>query len=212
MQQAVAESEEDGFGMTSSVVADSFCERNTKEVIVKKKYDRFFIRQRYELSDTNGNLLLQVEGPSLSLHKRRVMRDASGSLVLTMRQKVNLLTLRHRWTVNSGKSSDQKDLIFGVQRSHPLEMKPRLDVFMPETGINGDDDNNRTSRFQLVKTYSDLCCRVYRDDSVIAEVTEGLPSRSFFKYKDSFRVKISGGVDYAFIFALIVIFTVNDYI
>lgn len=206
-EAATAESEgEDGILFRrTSVVADSFCERNTKEVIVKKKYDRFFIRQRYELCDTNGSVLLQVEGSSLSLHKKRVMHDASGSVMATMRQKVNLKTLRHRWTVHRGKSAEQKDLIFTVERSHPLEMKARLEVFLAE---NNDDD----SRFELVKTYSDLSCRVYRGDCVIAQVTEGLPTRSFFKRKERFTVKINEGVDYAFIFALLAIFTVNDFI
>ncbi|XP_054797459.1 protein LURP-one-related 14 [Prosopis cineraria] len=197
----------------ASVVADSFCDANTKELIVKKKYDRFLIRQQYELTDTNGKLLLKVEGSSLSLHKKRVMRDASGSLVLTMRQKVKLATLRHRWRIHRGKSSEKKDLIFRVERSHPLEMKAHLDAFMAEHGDGDDDENiNKTSSFQLVKTYSDLSCRVYRGDGVIAQVTEGLPTRSFFNFKESFRVKINGGVDYAFIFALLVMFTVNDYI
>ena len=169
--------------------------------------------------DTNGKVLLKVKGSSLSLHKKRVMQDPSGLVILTMRQKVMLKTLRHQWTVHQGKSSDEKDIIFKVERSHPLEMKARLEVFMAGHNDNGDviinddgDDNKCTSSFELVKTYSDLSCKIYRGDSVIAEVTEGLPTRNFFKYKEMVRVKISEGVDYAFIFALLAIFTVNDYI
>ena len=78
--------------------------------------------------------------------------------------KIKLLTLRHRWKVHRGRNSDQKDLIFGVQRSHPLDMKPRLDVFMAG---NTDED---VSNFQLVGSFTDQSCRVYKGDTMIAEV------------------------------------------
>lgn len=79
-----------GFPMSViSVVEDSFCVPNPIEMIVKKKYDGFFLNQRYEVQDVNGNLLLQVDGSSLSMQKKRVMRDAAGSPILTMREKVN---------------------------------------------------------------------------------------------------------------------------
>ncbi|XP_061351652.1 protein LURP-one-related 14-like [Gastrolobium bilobum] len=186
------------------VVEDSFCVPHPTEVTVKKKYHGFFLNQRYEVLDANGNLLLQVDGSSLNIQKKRVMRDAVGTLILTMREK--LLTLRHRWMVHKGRSTEQKDLIFGVQRSHPLDMEPRLDVFM-ESNIKED-----TSNFQLVGSYTDRSCKVYKGHTMIAEVIDVFPRSSFSKWKESFRVKISAGVDYAFIVALLVILTVNDYI
>ncbi|KAG4962181.1 hypothetical protein JHK84_039278 [Glycine max] len=152
-----------GFPMIS-VVEDSFCVTYPTEITVKKNYRGFFLNQRYEVLDVNGDLLLQVDGSSLDVRKKRVMRDAAGSPILTMREKVKLITLRHRWMVHRGKSSEEKDLIFGVQRSHPLDMKPRLDVFMA-TNINED-----ISSFQLVGSHSDKSCKVYKGDTMIAEV------------------------------------------
>ncbi|TKY56930.1 LURP-one-related 14 [Spatholobus suberectus] len=194
-----------GFPMIS-VVEDSFCVTYPTEITVNKKYRGFFLNQRYEVLDVNGNLLLQVDGSSLDVRKKRVMRDAAGSPILTMREKIKLITLRHRWMVHRGISSEEKDLIFGVQRSHPLDMKPRLDVFMA-TNINED-----ISSFQLVGSHIDNSCKVYKGDTMIAEVIDVYPRSNFSKWTESFKVKISGGVDYAFIVALLVILTVNDYI
>lgn len=76
-----------GFPMIR-VVEDSFCVPYQTEMTVKKKYHGFFLNQRYEVLDVNGKLLLQVDGSSLNMQKKRVMRDAAGSPILTMREKV----------------------------------------------------------------------------------------------------------------------------
>ncbi|KAK7300462.1 hypothetical protein RJT34_11306 [Clitoria ternatea] len=191
------------FPLLGVIEDNNFCVPSPTEITVNKKYHGLFLNQRYEVLDAKGNLLLQVDGSSLNLHKKRVMRDAAGSLILTMREKVKLLTLQHRWKVHRGRSSEEKDMIFVVQRSHPLEMNPRLDVFMMATNI-------RT--FQLVGSYIDRSCKVYKGDIIIAEVIDVYPRSNFSKWKESFRVKINAGVDYAFIVALLVILTVNDYI
>ncbi|KAG5053082.1 Protein LURP1 [Glycine soja] len=108
--------------------------------------------------------------------------------------------------VHRGKSSEEKDLIFGVQRSHPVDMKPRLDVFMA-TNINED-----ISSFQLVGSHIDKSCKVYIGDTMIAEVIDVYPRSNFSNWKEGLKVKINAGVDYDFIVALLVILTVNDYI
>ncbi|KAK7385801.1 hypothetical protein VNO78_31672 [Psophocarpus tetragonolobus] len=189
-----------------SVVEDSFCVREATEITVKKKYRGFFLKQRYEVLDVNSDLLLQVDGSSLDVRKKRVMRDAAGSPILTMRQKIDLITLRHRWMVHRGKSSEEKDLIFGVRRSHPLDMKPRLDVFIP---IN---INQHISSFQLVGSHINNSCKVYKGDTIIAEVINVYPRSNFSHWTESFKVKMNAGVDYVFIVTLLVILTVNDYI
>ncbi|KAK7372550.1 hypothetical protein VNO80_05932 [Phaseolus coccineus] len=195
----------EGFPMMS-VVDDSFCVTSPTEITVKKKYCGVFLNQRYKVLDVNGNLLFQVDGSSLEFRKKRIMRDAAGSPILIMREKINLISLRHRWMVHKGRSSEEKDLIFGVQRSHPLDMKPRLDVIL------ATNMNKGISSFQLVGSHIDNSCKVYKGDTIIAEVIDVYPRNNFSNWTESFRVKINAGVDYAFIVALLVILTVNDYI
>lgn len=83
--------------------------------------------------------------------------------------------------VHRGKSSDQKDLIFGVQRSHPLDMKPRLDVFI------ASNINEGINNFQLVGSYTDRSCKVYKGDTIIAEV----PGFSIYYYYADFNIDLS---------------------
>ena len=78
---------EDEFPMVN-VVADNFCFPSPVELVVKKKYHGFFLSTRYEVFDVNGNLLIQVDGSTLRIQKKRVMRDAQGTAILTMREKV----------------------------------------------------------------------------------------------------------------------------
>lgn len=92
--------------------------------------------------------------------------------------KVNLISLRHRWVVHKGRSSEEKDLIFGVQRSHPLDMRPRLDVFMATHMDKG-------SSFQLVGSHIDNSCKVYQGDTIIAEVRT-----SFHNCSSDFNVQL----------------------
>jgi len=81
--------------------------------------------------------------------------------------------------VHKGRSSEEKDLIFGVQRSHPLDMKPRLDVFM------ATNMNKGMSSFQLVGSHIDNSCKVYKGDTIIAEVRT-----CFHNYSADFNLQL----------------------
>ncbi|XP_010256970.1 PREDICTED: protein LURP-one-related 14 [Nelumbo nucifera] len=184
-----------------SVVGEGFCVPYPVDLIVKKKIVGLS-DARFEVMDANGNLLLQVDGSLWSLQKKRVMRDSAGFPILTMREKV--LTARHRWTVHRGDSSDGSNLLFSVQRSHPLQIKTQLDVFLAN---NFHED---ICNFNVTGSYSDQSCRVYKGDTLIAEANHKFTWGRFCKGKDNFTVKVNPGVDYAFIVTLIVILNEND--
>ncbi|KAK2636902.1 hypothetical protein Ddye_031694 [Dipteronia dyeriana] len=114
------------------------------------------------------------------------------------------LTARHRWTVHRGESSELHNLLFGVQESHALQLKTWLDVLLPS------NFNEDISNFKVVGRYSSESFRVYKGETVIAEVNHNFTWESFCKGKETFKVKVYPGVDYAFIVALIVIFDEID--
>ncbi|KAI9156934.1 hypothetical protein LWI28_014265 [Acer negundo] len=91
-----------------------------------------------------------------------------------------------------------------VQESHALQLKTRLDVFLPS------NFNEDISNFKVVGRYSSESFRVYKGETVIAEVNHNFTWESFCKGKETFKVKVYPGVDYAFIAALIVIVNEND--
>lgn len=93
-----------------------------------------------------------------------------------------VLTIRERWLVHRGESSETNDLLFTVQRSHALQMKTRLDVFLASS-TNGDISN-----FQVVGCYSSQSCKVYKGDTLVAEVTSISPHLGFMKS----MIKIKG--------------------
>lgn len=120
-----------------------------------------------------------------------------------------------------------------MQESHALQLKTRLDVFLP-------------SNFKVVGRYSSESFKVYKGETVIAEVlsfdtlqfhlkviasvcflgfirkktnpanitvlqvNHNFTWESFCKGKETVKVKVYPGVDYAFIVALIVIVNEND--
>lgn len=70
-----------------SIVGEGFCVPYPVELIVKRKPKGLF-DSRFEVLDVNGNLFLQVDGTSLALQCKRVIRDAAGFPILTLREKV----------------------------------------------------------------------------------------------------------------------------
>ncbi|PON83233.1 LURP1-related protein domain containing protein [Trema orientale] len=149
-----------------SVVGDVFCVPCPVELTVKKKNHGLF-DSSYEALDVNGNLFLQVNGSFRNFQKKRVMRDAAGLPLLTMREKA--LTSRHRWAVHRGESSDRNDMIFSVQRSSSLQItKFRHEVFLANN-INEDIPNFQVVESSLCQSY-----RVYGGTTLIAEVLKRL--------------------------------------
>ncbi|KAL5732924.1 hypothetical protein ACOSQ2_032616 [Xanthoceras sorbifolium] len=188
---------------TVSVVGEGFCVPYPVELIVKKKAKGLF-DSRFELLDVNGNLFLQVDGTSLAFQCKRVMRDPAGFPILTLREKA--LGARNRWTVHRGESSELHNLLFSVRESHALQLKTRFDVFL------SSNSNEDISSFKVVGRYSSESFGVYKGETLIAEVNHNFTWESFCRGKETFKVKVYPGVDYAFIVALIVIVNENDHI
>ncbi|KAA8539513.1 hypothetical protein F0562_026205 [Nyssa sinensis] len=124
------------YGIPSiSVVGDGFCVPYPVDLIVKRKFIGLS-DAHFDVLDVSGNLFLQVDGSLWQLQRKRIMRDPAGFPILTMREKV--LTSHHRWTVHRGESSDATNLLFSVQKSHSLQIKTQLDVFLAS---NVNEDN-----------------------------------------------------------------------
>lgn len=145
-----------------SVVGDCYCVPYIIDLTVKKMM-RCLSDTLVDVRDVTGNLLFQIHGSLWQLNKKRIMRNPAGFPVLTLREKA--LSCRHRWTVHRGESSDVGNLLYSVQRSHPLQMKTRLDVFLPGN-VRADVPD-----FQVIGCYSSQSFTVYRGEMLIAEVS-----------------------------------------
>ncbi|KAM7276806.1 hypothetical protein ACFE04_018672 [Oxalis oulophora] len=183
-----------------NVVGDrGFCVPYPLELIVKKKIQGFS-KAQFEVFDASGNNpLLRVDGNVWKLQSKRVMYDPAGFPVLTLREKVEVLTKRHQWTCHLGESADNERLLFKVQRSSAIQLKSRLEVFL------ADNITKTQSDFHVVGCYTNLSFKVCQGKTILAEVSHNFKWGNLCRGKESFRVKVQPDVDYAFVVAMLVI-------
>ncbi|KAJ4814791.1 LURP-one-like protein (DUF567) [Rhynchospora pubera] len=70
----------------------------------------------------------QVEGRYFSLPRCRVLCDAAGTSIISMRKEP--FSMHQRWNVYRGNGYDQRDLLFTVKRAHILQSQTELNVFL----------------------------------------------------------------------------------
>ncbi|CAI9772185.1 unnamed protein product [Fraxinus pennsylvanica] len=186
------------FVPTIGVVGDGFCFPYLVDLIVKKNTG--FSNTNIDVVDDNGTLLLQVRGSIWQFKKKRVMCDSISSPLLTMRQKE--VAWRQRWTVHHGVGSEERDLLYTVEQSQSIQFKTQLSVFLATNLTREICD------FRVVGSYVSQSFKVYKGDTLIAEVKQRFKLGSLGKEK--FEARVYPGVDYAFIVSLLVILNEID--
>ncbi|KAI9153520.1 hypothetical protein LWI28_012578 [Acer negundo] len=151
----------------------------------------------FEVTDTNGNLVLKVKG--LLFPSRRVILDNAGTPIVTLQRKI--LTAHDRWEVFQGDSIDYDDMIFSAKKSSLIQLKTELDVYL------ANNINEYVSDFKVKGSWLEQSCTVYAGESnaIVAQMYKKHGFRSILIGKDKFMVTVYPNVDYAFIVALIVI-------
>ncbi|EOY04532.1 Uncharacterized protein TCM_019770 [Theobroma cacao] len=64
----------------------------------------------FDVTDANGSLIFKVKGKLFSIRDRRVLLDAAGNPLVSLKQKI--LTVHRRWQVFRGESNSSNDLLF----------------------------------------------------------------------------------------------------
>lgn len=70
-----------------SVVGEMFCNPYTTELVVRRRRESLK-RDRYDVFDLSDNLIFTVDGGIWNIRRKRVLRDATGTPLLSMRTKV----------------------------------------------------------------------------------------------------------------------------
>ncbi|KAK4582255.1 hypothetical protein RGQ29_025434 [Quercus rubra] len=154
----------------------------------------------FVVTDTNGNIIFKVKGVLLTLvHQRRIIVDAAGNPIVTIRDKV--MSAHSRWQAFRGESTDSKDLLFSAKTHSVLYLKTKLDVYLAH------NTTEKVCDFKVEGTWLERSCVIYAGDSstVIAKMHKKHTAQSIFIGKDNFMVTVYPNIDYAFIVALIVI-------
>ncbi|XP_062094851.1 protein LURP-one-related 10-like isoform X4 [Humulus lupulus] len=153
----------------------------------------------FGVTDVNGNLIFKVKGFLLSLRDRRVLLDAAGRPIITLREK--LLSAHERWQVFRGDSTDSRDLLFSAKRSSLIQMKAKLDVFL------ANNTKEEVCDFKVKGSWFERSCVVYAGESstIVAQMHKKHTAQSILFGKHNFMVTVYPNIDYAFIVSLIVI-------
>ncbi|XP_074562646.1 protein LURP-one-related 15-like [Curcuma longa] len=80
----------------------------------------------YKVKDTNGDLVFKVKG--VSFGSRRLLLDAAGTPLLTMKPKV--FSWHQTWRVFRGESTSPNDLLFSMRRPKIFQWKDNFDVVL----------------------------------------------------------------------------------
>ncbi|GMY25632.1 protein LURP-one-related 15-like [Fagus crenata] len=128
----------------------------------------------FVVTDAKGNIIFKVKGVLLTLlHQRRIIVDAAGNPVVTIRQKVR--TVHSRWQAFKGESTDSKDLLFNAKRHSVLYLKTKLDVFLAH------NTTEEVCDFKVEGSWFERSCVIYAGDSstVITKVRYSLHMENY---------------------------------
>ncbi|OMO50973.1 hypothetical protein CCACVL1_30095 [Corchorus capsularis] len=170
---------------TAPIIGPQFCAPHPVDLAIIRevktiKYGSFVV------TDINGDILFKVKGAGFfSMHDHRVLIDAAGNPILTLKQKI--MTAHDRWQVFRGDSTQSSDLIFTAKRSSMFQLKTKLDVFLAN---NTKED---VCDFKVKGSWTERSCVIYAGES------------SDIVAQDKFMVTVNPNIDYAFIVTLIVI-------
>ncbi|KAK1321260.1 Protein LURP-one-related 15 [Acorus calamus] len=180
------------------VLGSQFCFPNHVDLTVTKR-PISLSGGDFVVTDSDGGVVFKVKGRAIRVRDRRVLVDAVGNPILTMKEK--LWTLHKRWQVYRGDSIESKDLLFSVKRSSFLQVLTELHVFMAQHSREDVCD------FKVFGNYSDRMCTVSLANSsaAIAQMSRKYTMTNLLLPKDTFKVTVFPNVGCAFITALIVI-------
>ncbi|CAJ1809866.1 unnamed protein product [Sphenostylis stenocarpa] len=184
--------------LPTTVIGPQFCAPYPVDLAVVKKV-MTISDGNFVVADVNGKVVFKVKGSLMTLRDRRVLVDATGHPLVTLRRKI--MSAHDRWQAFRGESTEAKDLIFSLKRSSLIQFRTKLDVFLAN---NTKED---ICDFKVKGSWLERSCTVYAGESnnIVAQMHKKHTVQSILIGKDNFMVTVYPNVDYAFIVALIVI-------
>ncbi|KAJ3697314.1 hypothetical protein LUZ61_001019 [Rhynchospora tenuis] len=182
-----------------AVVGQQFFSPDTMALTVSKKPSAS--NGDYVVSDVNGIILLNVEGRLFSLTHCRVLCDAAGTSIISMRKEPFPFSMHQRCNVYRGNSNNQRDLLFTVKKARILQSQTELNVYLARNTAEQHCD------FKVKGSWFERSWIFYLGDSntIIAHMSCKFELKSVLLGMDTFKVTVYPNVDYAFIVAIIVI-------
>ncbi|KAI4356107.1 hypothetical protein L6164_000154 [Bauhinia variegata] len=184
-----------------AIVSPQFCVPYTVDLSIVQKVmsisDGSFV-----VTDINGTVIFKVKGALLTLRDRRVLIDAAGNPLVTLRRKdaagnaiVTLykkkMSMHERWEVYKGENSDSNNLLFSVRESSMFQRTVKWDVFL------ANNSSEKVCDFRIKATQQACVIYAQKDEWIIAEMAT--VNNGFFE------ICVNPNIDYAFIVSLVII-------
>ncbi|CAN6810080.1 hypothetical protein Bca4012_003956 [Brassica carinata] len=188
-----------------SVVGEMFCNPYTTELVVRRRRESLK-RDRFDVFDLSDNLIFTIDGGTWNIRRKRVLRDATGLSLLSMRTK-GIVTMRYKWEVYKGESTESEDLLFSVREPNLLSFRTSLDVSLPTQQPSTDISSTIEPDFQTYGRYIGSSFKLFEPihNTLLAEVVHDFSWGGLIIGNYSFKVRVNPYVDFAFVIALLVI-------
>ncbi|XP_022734962.1 protein LURP-one-related 15-like [Durio zibethinus] len=150
-----------------------------------------------DITDVDGNLIFKAKGKLFSFRDRRLLLDAAGHPLVSLKQKI--LTVHRRWQVYRGESNNSNDLLFSVKKSSFLQLKTTLNVFL------ASNTNESQPDFIVKGSWYESGCTIYAGENIIAQMRRKHSVQTMVFDTDNYGLTAYPNVDYAFVVALVVV-------
>ncbi|TYH57580.1 hypothetical protein ES332_D08G099300v1 [Gossypium tomentosum] len=171
-----------------SVIEPEYCYPQPVDLAVVRKV-LTISEGKFAVSDINANIMIKIKGKIFSIHDRRLLTDAAGNPICT---------LRHKGGKHGRKRSDvHSEAII----SSMIQLKTKLHVFLATSPKENVCD------FKVEGSWLERSCIIYSGESntILAQMHKKHNVESVLLGKDKFLVMVYPNVVYAFVVALIAI-------
>ncbi|KAG4133331.1 hypothetical protein ERO13_D08G090200v2 [Gossypium hirsutum] len=171
-----------------SVIEPEYCYPQPVDLAVVRKV-LTISEGKFAVSDINANIMIKIKGKIFSIHDRRLLTDAAGNPICT---------LRHKGGKHGRKRSDvHSEAII----SSMIQLKTKLHVFLATSPKENVCD------FKVEGSWLERSCIIYSGESntILAQMHKKHNVESVLLGKDKFMVMVYPNVVYAFVVALIAI-------
>ncbi|KAF5747661.1 protein LURP-one-related 15-like isoform X1 [Tripterygium wilfordii] len=145
------------------VIGQQFIATYPVDLVIKSKWSP--TEGNFGVTDVNGAVIFSIKGKFFSIHDRRILLDATGHPLVSLKQKV--LSAHRRWQVfRGGDEGHDKDLVFSVRKSSFMQFKTELSVFL------ANNTKEEVPDFKVKGSWLETSCTIYLGDSntIVAQV------------------------------------------
>ncbi|TYI06694.1 hypothetical protein ES332_A10G176700v1 [Gossypium tomentosum] len=159
----------------------------------------------FDITDVNDNPIFKVKNKLFSFPDRRVLLDAAGNPLVSLKQKI--LSVHRRWRVFRGESDKSSDFLFSVRKSSLVHLKMRTKTTMTKTldVFLASNTSESLPDFKIKQGWRDSSCTIFAGNAIIAQMQRKQNVKSLVINADNYGITAYPNVDYAFVVALVVI-------